>query len=186
MRTRQETEDLIHDVLCKILPKMAKSRIRPGYQTDDIAGDSVLDESGEYVIKPFTPQDNFIYFLVKFENNDLLPDISQSEDAISNRYITINISCYGEESNAYACVIYALFRSDYIIQYLNSYGLYLNTVSTISELRELVNEEWFDRHNLNITLNEELRLNIYDKPGIIKELEIFPQILKEVEVNIND
>lgn len=171
MRTRQETEDLIHSILSKILPKMPKSRIRPGYQTDDIVGDTVLDDAGNYIIKPFTPKDNFIYFGVKF-GGDLLPNVSQLSDAKSNRQITVNISCYGEDSNAYAYYLHALIRSNYILQMINSFGIFLQTVSEISGMRELVNEEWFDRHNVTITLNEEIDLSVFEEPGLIKELEV--------------
>ena len=155
MKTRQDIEDIIQGVVCALLPKMPPEDIRPAYQQHDMAGKSLISDDGETDYTGFSPYDNFMYIRVKLspQNSQSVTNTDGSIQIITEREITFTI--YGDESANIALCLNSLLQTQAAIDELQSHGLYLLEIDTdIDELHEIINEEWYERHDFVARYNE--------------------------------
>lgn len=155
MRSREQYEDIIQKGICMILPKMPPQDIRPAYQQQDNAGKAVLSDDSEYEYLSFTPADNFIYIRVKIDDTPIGPYVSAEGNVEITNSIVATITIYGSQSSQLAKCVYSLLSTDTMIQYFGSENLFYQSISTdIDELREILNEQWYERHEFTVTFGE--------------------------------
>lgn len=155
LRDRKTIEDILQRIFCAILPKLPPQRIRPAYQQDLKNGDYIVNDSGETEIKPFTPYDNYMYFTVIFDTDNTQSFTCENGDVNIRRGFKVSLDFYGDESSSLALCVQSLIRADSYMYALEANGLYLQSVDeTINQMWENVNEEWTERHNFNININE--------------------------------
>lgn len=154
MNSRQYYEDSIQRLVCALLPKMPPEDIRPAYQQNDLAGKSVLNTDSEYDYVPFSYSDNFIYIQVFLGQNTLPGFMSDAQDGEVTLGIRSKFVLYGPESSALALCLWTLLQSSTAIEYFERLGLYIAQYSEdISEFHEIVNEQWFERHEFELYLS---------------------------------
>lgn len=155
MKTREQYEDIIQKGICMILPKMPPQDIRPAYQQQDNAGKVMQTDDSTYEYLPFTPADNFIYIRVKISDTPIGPYVSATGVVEITNTINATITIYGSQSSQLAKCVYALLATDSIVQFFSSEGLFYQSISDrIDELREIINEQWYERHEFTISFGE--------------------------------
>lgn len=183
LRSRATIEDIIQRILCDILPKFKPNRIRPAYQTEMKNGDYIVNEFGETEIIPFTPHDDFIYFAIIFDTDDTQSFTYPNGDVQIRRPISVSLSIYGGHSSEISLCVFSLIRGDSFMYKLQSKGLYLqNMDETINQMWELVNEEWFERHDFSIRFNEIVNIE-NPKPNLpAEDYNVVVDVRVETEV----
>lgn len=155
LRTREELEDIFQRMVCEMLPKMHPQDIRPTYQQDLKNGKYVTNEFGETEIIPFTPHDNVIYLTVTPNSGTTQSYTTPAGFVRLRQEITLQISCYGEESSELSACVFSLARVEAFRYMLEAQGIYLETMDeTIGQIWEIVNEEYMERHDFNIVYNQ--------------------------------
>ena len=151
MRKRQEIEDTVQRLVCCLLPKMPPSDIRPAYQQNDMAGNVILNADQEYEYKPFNINDNFIYIQCFIGPNTLPGYVSLAGDAEISNGVQIKYIFYGPESAQLASCLWTLLQTEFAIEYFQRMCLEIAYYDPdITELHEIVNEEWFERHEFTM------------------------------------
>ena len=164
MKTQREIEDIIQESICRMLPKFNRTKIRPAYQNDADEGFNFYTEDDTHTIAPFGCEDNFIYFQTVFNTSENQTTyIAQDGATDITRYIDVTIDIYGEDCQSYGLIISSLIKSEYIQVYLNSQGLYLvGDEVTSTHLHEIIQNEWWQRQNIKITLSENVKIELAD------------------------
>lgn len=175
LRSRIELEDIFQRMLCDMLPDMDPQNIRPAYQQDMKNGKYVTNEFGETEIIPFTPYDNFIYFTVLINPNSSQSYTLPNGATQLRQEVTLQISFYGEESSELSTCAFSLVRAEGIRYLLEAQGLFLRTMDEeISMIWELVNEQYFERHDFSIVYNQSIEIAnpIMNKLGKYGNLDV--------------
>ena len=172
MKSREDIENIVQRITCKLLPKVPPEDIRPTYQQNDKAGRSIVTEDGTQQYIGYSAQDNFIYITV------VLGSGSQAyvyDDGIvkTTARRTVTFTFYGSQSSQLSLCLYSLLRLPQAISAFEHYGLYLQSIDDeISEMRELINEEWFERHDFTIIFNEIVTVKV---PQDIQQQNVFAE-----------
>jgi len=157
LRTREQLEDTIQKCVCQLLPKMPPQDIRPAYQQRDMAGKAYETDSQNYEYRGFSPNDNFIYIQVKIGSEPIGPYVSETGTVQITNLLQAKFIFYGPNSYQLALCLYSLLATEGALSYFETENLYISNKSeNIDELRELVNEQWFERHEFTLNLYESL------------------------------
>ena len=152
MKSREQIEDTIQRIVCELLPKMPPQDIRPAYQEYDNASKAIFGENGSFETTGFTPQDNFIYITAKIGSGNALTGINNSGDVTVGYAVDVTFTFYGNQSPQLALCLFSLLEIDHAITTFESFGMYLHTKDNeIAEMREIINEQWFERHEFSVT-----------------------------------
>ena len=150
MKSREYIEDTIQRIVCELLPKMPPQDIRPAYQENDTASKIVYGENDEVQTVGFTPLDNFIYITAKIGTNTALTSINKQGDVNTGFAVEVTFTFYGNQSPQLSLCLFSLLEIDNALSSFESGGLYLyQKAEEISEMRELINEQWFERHEFD-------------------------------------
>ena len=175
MRKREQYEDIIHDIVSAMLPKMAKSKIRPSYQVNGgYAGDNAIYKQYTDGISGFSRKDDFIYFKVVLDDEFDGAFIAEDGSITVNRKFSVVFNVYGANSNAYALMIVSLLRAPYIQQLMNVNGIFLLTTNNvrINQFNEVINSEVWERRDFTISFNEDTTIKVPEKPIIAEDGDI--------------
>lgn len=166
MRTRQQLEDIIQRVVCELLPKMPPQDIRPAYQQQDMAGKDVLNDDTTHSYRGFTPDDNFIYITVNIGKGTVLSEVDASGNVRTGCGVTATFTLYGSQSAQLALCLFNLLKIPYAVDYLESYNLFLtNIADEIDEFHEIINEQWFERHEFDVSFIEPVNIRSPQYPN---------------------
>ena len=167
MKTQEQYEDLFHDLIYSILPKIDPSNIRPTWnQKEGYFGENNINEqTGEQNgLKGFTKKSNFIFFNV-IQN----PQVQQSEtgdDGIVTvvRQITLNVIVYGPESRKNALKLSSFVKAQPGQDWCEKNNIYLNNLpNMIRDVKEPYRSEIWVRQDLEITFNERIAFDDQDE-----------------------
>lgn len=158
MRTRSQYEDIVHDLICRILPKFPPEDIHPAYQFKrSYAGKNVVSLTpGDDGVTGYTNEDNFMFFAVKFDVLSFLPYIDEEGAADTTRVIEVTCNVYGESSANVALLIQSLILDHDAQSYLHSFGLHTFDEYSwnITQVNEQINGEYWERHDVSFKLCE--------------------------------
>lgn len=176
MRTRRQYEDIIHDLICRILPKFPPQDIRPAYQSnrDYASKNSISLDPADDGITGYSNEDNFMYFVVKFDPLTSMPYIDEEGNANVTRVIDVTCSVYGESSANVALLINTLVLGPDAQSFLQQYGLhtYNEMGWSINQINEEINGEYWERHDVSFKLSESIDLVVPYYPVVAKETEV--------------
>lgn len=162
MRTRLEYEDIVHALICRILPKFPPEDIHPAYQFNrSYAGKNNISLTpGDDGIAGYTNQDNFMFFTVKFDVLSFLPYIDAEGSSDTNRVVEITCNVYGESSANVALLIHSQILGSDAQAFLHSHGLhtYDEYSWNITQVNEQINGEYWERHDVSFKLCESIDL----------------------------
>lgn len=181
LRQREKYEDLFHDIVCKMLPKFKRSNIRPTYQKKPgkMYDNTIID--GKVVgVDGFTNGANIIYISATFDADVLTPNVNDDGSVDITRNFNIHFYIYGNQSQEVALIIYSLMRSNFVLNELNSNGIFLETTSGINQMYEEINGEIWERRDLECKFNENVDIPVptLDKVSIVGD--------ESVGVNVNE
>ena len=174
---RIDIEDTFQRMLCEMVPEVDNQNIRPAYQQNELAGKYITNEFGETEVVPFTPHDNFIYFTVIFDSEETQSYTFPNGDVELRRGVSLQVSCYGEDSEDISSKIFSLIRADSFMYMLQAQGLFLQSMDdTINQLWENVNEEWIERHDFTAKYNKVFKIEnpLPNKPA--KKMELIVEV----------
>lgn len=161
MKTRQDIEDIVQRVVRKLLPKMPSQDIRPAYQQNDMAGKSLLGNNTLDNYTGFNPTDNFMYIRVNMNPNTSESIVLDDGTVQITTQRAVTFTIYGEQSANIALCLASLLRTPASISCFEFCGLYLVDIDEqISELHEIINEEWYERHDFTIYLRESVTIPV--------------------------
>lgn len=176
MRTRQEYEDIIHDLICRMLPKFPPEDIKPAYQFNrTYSGKNAIaltpEDDG---IMGYTNVDNFMFFVVKFDPLTFQPYADAEGNMDTNRVIEVTCSVYGESSANVALLINSLLLGSDAQLFMQGYGLhtYDDFSWGITQINEEINGEYWERHDVTFKLIESIDLVVpyFAQPAIEADL----------------
>lgn len=188
MRSREQYEDIIQKGLCMLLPKMPPQDIRPAYQQQDNAGKVTESDDSTYEYIPFTPNDNFIYIRVKLGDTPIGPYVSLTGNVEITTSIEATITIYGSQSSQLSKCLYGLLATDFIVQFFAGEGLFYQSMSTnIDEMREIINEQWYERHEFTVVFGETTSIRLpQDVKPVESEAANVKTVVHEVDNKIGE
>lgn len=176
MRTRRQYEDIIHDFICRILPKFPPEDIRPAYQpvTSYTGKNMVSLNPADDGITGYSNVDNFMYFVVKFDNVTALPYIDEDGSADTTRILEVTCTVYGESSANVALLLDTLILGPDAQAFLHQYGLHTYNESSwsVSQMNEEINGQYWERHDVSFRLMESIDLVVPYEPEIAEKADI--------------
>jgi hypothetical protein len=127
--------------------------IRPAYQEQDNAGKDILQDNLEHTYAGFTPEDNFIYITVRFGTNTILTSVDSAGNIHTGYSADVTFTIYGNQSSELSIALASLLKIPYSIQVFEQNNLFITQYAQdIEEMHEIINEQWFERHEFDIKL----------------------------------
>lgn len=157
MRSREWYEDSIQSILCKCLPKLPPSRIRPAYIKDKANnpfGVNHLDayDSLKDGISAAQNDTDVVYFWLHFDPLDLLT--TEVDDKVSAVVpFKLTVTCYGKNSLTNAVQIKVFFRTESVLCDLLNMGAGMTKEPVLTTFPEEINREWWERTDVDISLS---------------------------------
>lgn len=176
MRTRSQYEDIVHDLICRMLPKFPPQDIKPAYQADRsyLGKNDISLSPADDGITGYTNIDNFMFFNIKFDSVLTQPFVDIDGSADLSRIIEVQCSVYGQSSNNVALLIYSLLMGYDAQAFMHSYGLhtYDELGWNIIQVNEEINGQFWERHDVIFKLTESIDLVVPYEPELGKEADI--------------
>ena len=160
MRSREWYEDSIHSLIKACLPDVAPSNIRPAYQKtkqNNPMGVNHMDafDPMKDGIDSAQNKTDIVYFWWHFDPLDLLStSVETSEDGVTISSLIpfrLTISCYGKNSMPNAIRLKAYFRTPDLLNSMLQLNSVLNSEPTLTTFPEEINEEWWERTDLDLS-----------------------------------
>lgn len=175
LRSREEYEDLFHDIICKMLPKFKRPNVRPTYQHNQGKAVKNIIEDGKVIgVEGFTKDSNVIYISVDFDEGTYESFTYPDGSVDVTRKFVLKLNIYGNQSQEVALIIWSLMRQEQFMQMFNSLGIALESTDNIVQMHEIINGEIFDRRDVKFTFNENVSIPVplLNKVGIIDDNNI--------------
>lgn len=156
MKNREWYEDSIQSVLCRCLPKMPPSNIRPAYNktllTNPFATNHMdARDSMKDGVRAARNTTDIIYFWWHFDPLDYLS--TEVNDTVSAVVLfKLTVTCYGENSMTNAMRIRAFLRTDGILSEMLQMQSVLWKEPTLTSFPEEINGQWWERTDVDISI----------------------------------
>lgn len=157
MRSREWYESSIHNILCKCLPKIEPSNIRPAYNkskltnafaTNYVSGTNEMKNGIESVTNTRT----FIYYWLHFDSLDsLTTEVSDDISAVLPMRLTVSI--YGKDSFPLAARLRAFMRTEGVLFKMFNMQAVLDSDPSIDTFPEEIQGQWWERNDVTIRIN---------------------------------
>lgn len=173
-KTEEQYEDFFQEMLARMLPKVKRNNIRPSY-LNDVGFASHTEEDVDYTTTTngITADDTLIYFKVYFDPDYIEAFKQENGRLFQNRFLRLKVEIYGAKRTQIGLLLRGLIRADYIMDYLNSQGMYLYTEGNIDpDVKEFMHGQWYKRYDLEWTFNECMELDVPQLPKTALESDV--------------
>lgn len=156
MKDREWFEDSIQSVLCKCLPNMPPSNIRPAYikalSTNPFAVNHMdATDPMKDGVKAARNTTDIIYFWWHFDPLDYLStEVSDTVSAVV--LFRLTVTCYGEHSMSNAIRLRAFFRTEGVLSDMLNMQAVLSRDPTLTTFPEEFNGQWWERTDVDFSI----------------------------------
>lgn len=172
MKTREQYENIFQTATTKMLPKFPLENIRPAFQKRGGKTGKVIKEDGTAVaLTPFDNGSDYIYFNIKLDTENSESYVYPNGEVDITRVFQVVYTIYGNNSAGVALLIKSLIRTQFMQNFFNQNGFYLLNEDEISQINEVINEEYWERRDLTLTFNERVEIKVpeFDNLAIIQD-----------------
>lgn len=157
MKSREWYEDSIQSILCKCLPKVHPSNIRPAYLKTKLTNPFAVNRMDAHDpmkdgVKAARNTTDIIYFWWHFDPLDLL-STEVSDDVSTVIPFKLTVTCYGANSMQNAIRVKAFFRIPDVLTMMLNMQSVLNGEPRLTTFPEEINGEWWERTDVEINWN---------------------------------
>lgn len=157
MKDREWYEDSIQSILCKCLPKMPPSNIRPAYQKTEQTnpmGLNHMDVSDPLKdgVRAARNTDDLVYFWLHFDPLDLL-STEVGEEISTVVPFKLTVMCYGKNSMPNAVRVRAFLRTPEVLTEMLGMNSVLKSEPRMTTFPEEHAGEWWERSDVEFTID---------------------------------